>query len=72
MSLSCLLQVNAMSRMCIERRLGHINVWSGTFRDSCVPYAQTVVQEVMDRLPGISHSRNEALLTIVKVRASLQ
>ena len=57
--------MNAMTK---ERRLGHIDVRMQDFCDACKPYPEGVLKAVVGKLPSIAYTRNEELLTIIKVK----
>ncbi|XP_064622088.1 dynein axonemal heavy chain 6-like isoform X2 [Lineus longissimus] len=59
-------QVNEMDEMRKDKRLYLIHTLVENFCKSCLPYPQSVLKAVGDRLPVIANSRNEDLLTIIK------
>ena len=56
-----------MKKMTILRRVAMIQVYSKSYRDTCLPYTEDVVKQVSTALPVIAIKRNEDLLTIIKV-----
>ena len=60
-------QIRNMKRMTVLRRVAMIHVHSRNYRDTCLPYPETIVNKVSKALPIIAIKRNEDLLTIIKV-----
>lgn len=58
--------IRQMKKMRIVRRVAMILVHSKEFRDTCLPFPESIVAKVSKALPIIAIKRNEDLLTIIK------
>lgn len=55
-----------MHQMEPRRRIGLLHVDTKPFSNACLPFPQSVVNAVHDRLPGIAVHRNEELLRVIR------
>ena len=56
-----------MKKMVTNQRIAMIQVNAKGFQETCLPFAEKVLNAIHKKLPIIANKRNEDLLTIIKV-----